>query len=105
MKHLRLQTTSVVPRGSARREYLAGICMCAAAMFGPSATARADDQGNGGAIRIMTQNLYEGTNFTEIASATSPGAFLGAVTLTYQNILATLPAVRAAAVASEIARE
>jgi len=54
----------------------------------------------------MTQNLYQGARFSEsFASATTPAAFLSAVTLTYQHILATQPAVRAAAVAREIARE
>jgi endonuclease/exonuclease/phosphatase family metal-dependent hydrolase len=52
----------------------------------------------------MTQNLYFG-NLTPLRGATSPGAFLAAVTATYQSILATQPAVRAAAVAQEIARE
>ena len=58
-----------------------------------------------GVVRIMTQNLYEGTNFSELLAATTPAAFLAAVTTTRQNILATKPAVRAAAVAREIARE
>lgn len=60
---------------------------------------------NDGVVRIMTQNLYEGTNFSELLAATSPPAFLAAVTTTRQNILATKPAVRAAAIAGEIARE
>lgn len=58
-----------------------------------------------GVVRVMTQNLYEGTNFSELLSATTPPAFLAAVTATRQNILATKPAVRAAAIAREIARE
>jgi len=58
-----------------------------------------------GVLRIMTQNVYEGTNFTELLSATSLPAFLQAVTTTRQNILATKPAARAAAIAREIARE
>ena len=66
-----------------------------------AAPARADD----GTVHIMTQNTYEGTNFDELFSAKSPGEFVAAVTTTYQNILATNPVERAAAVASEIARE
>jgi hypothetical protein len=58
-----------------------------------------------GVIRIMTQNIYQGTNFSELVSATTPAAFLAAVTTTRQNILATKPAVRATAIAREIARE
>ena len=53
----------------------------------------------------MTQNTYEGTNFDELFAAKSPGEFVAAVTTTYENILATNPAERAAAVAGEIARE
>jgi hypothetical protein len=70
-------------------------------ILGPIANAFADDAD----ILIMTQNVYEGTDFTEITSATTLPAFLGAVTLTRQNILATKPDVRAAAVAREIVRE
>jgi endonuclease/exonuclease/phosphatase family metal-dependent hydrolase len=58
-----------------------------------------------GVVRIMTQNIYQGTSFAELLAATTPPAFLAAVTLTRQNILATKPAVRAAAIAREIARE
>jgi hypothetical protein len=64
----------------------------------------ADDQDDG-TVRVMTQNLYQGTNFVEVLSATTFPAFVGAVTTTYNNILATNPVERAAAVASEIARE
>jgi endonuclease/exonuclease/phosphatase family metal-dependent hydrolase len=76
-----------------------------ALLFGAITAAHSEDDGDGAVVRIMTQNLYQGTNFTEVLSATTLPAFLGAVTLTYQNILATQPAVRAAAVAREIARE
>ena len=70
-------------------------------VFGPIAIAFADDVD----VKIMTQNVYEGTNFTELNSATTLPAFLGAVTVTYQNILATRPDIRAGALAQEIARE
>jgi endonuclease/exonuclease/phosphatase family metal-dependent hydrolase len=53
----------------------------------------------------MTQNLYEGTNFIELASAQTPGAFVAAVTTTYNNILATKPLERAATLARRIARD
>ncbi len=78
---------------------LATTCVC---FLGPNAPAFAD---GGAELRIMTQNVYEGTNFTEINSATTLPAFLTAVSLTYQNILATRPDIRAKAVAQEIARE
>ena len=45
-----------------------------------------------GAVRIMSQNMDEGTDFEELVAARTPQEFVAAVTLTYQNILATQPA-------------
>jgi endonuclease/exonuclease/phosphatase family metal-dependent hydrolase len=78
-----------------------GVAALSVFSIGFAMPAVADD----GEIRIMTQNMYEGTNFNELFAATSPGAFLAAVSTTYQNILATRPAERAATIAREIARE
>jgi endonuclease/exonuclease/phosphatase family metal-dependent hydrolase len=88
----------------ARQSALATILVLTTLVFGWGASARADDHDDG-VVHIMTQNLFQGTNFSEILSATTPTAFLMAVTTTRQNILATKPAERAAAVAREIARE
>ena len=66
-----------------------------------AAPAEADDV----AIRIMTQNVYQGTNFDELFAAQTPAEFVAAVTTTYNNILATDPVARAQAVANEIAAE
>ena len=71
-----------------------------ALVLGPTREAAADDA----TVRIMTQNMYQGTNFDEILAATTPAQFVAAVTQTYQNILATNPPERAAAIAREIAR-
>jgi Endonuclease/Exonuclease/phosphatase family len=57
------------------------------------------------AVRVMTQNMDEGTNYVELSMAHTPAEFLAAVTLTYNNILATKPAERAVAMAREIARQ
>lgn len=73
--------------------FISAICM-----------ARAGAAGDG-TVRIMTQNMYQGTNFDRILSATTPEEFVVAVTETYNDILATKPAERAAAVARTIARE
>jgi endonuclease/exonuclease/phosphatase family metal-dependent hydrolase len=70
-----------------------------------AATSGAPVIAGDGDIRIMTQNMDEGTTFQELLAAGSPGAFVAAVTTTYQNILATKPAERAAAIAREIASE
>jgi endonuclease/exonuclease/phosphatase family metal-dependent hydrolase len=56
-----------------------------------------------GPLTIMTQNMDEGTNYTALLSATTPAAFVAAVTQTYQEIAATQPAARAGAIAQEIA--
>jgi endonuclease/exonuclease/phosphatase family metal-dependent hydrolase len=75
---------------------LASLAICA---FG--SVAHADDWEDGN-IRIMTQNMYQGTNFTEVVSATTAAEFLAAVTTTLQNIQATKPAERATTLAREI---
>lgn len=82
-----------------RRPTVIGVVVAAAA--GPATTVDAAEV----TIRVMTQNVYQGTNFDEVLAATTPLEFVQAVTTTYNNILATQPAERAAAVAREIARE
>ncbi|MFJ3306186.1 endonuclease/exonuclease/phosphatase family protein [Streptomyces sp. NPDC086549] len=62
--------------------------------------------GNGDAnVRVMTQNMYVGSDFQALADARTPQQFFAAVTLTYQQILASRPSERAAAVAREVARD
>jgi hypothetical protein len=82
-----------------RRSLVAGAAV--AATIACATTVSAADV----TVRVMTQNVYQGTNFDEVFAATSIPEFLAAVTTTYNNVLATQPAERAAAVASEIARE
>jgi hypothetical protein len=72
-----------------------------AAALGPALVKADDDQ----AVRVMTQNMDEGTDFVELSMAHTPAQFVAAVTLTYNNILATKPAERAVAMAGEIARQ
>ena len=94
-------TPSVInrsPRGW-RRSVVAGAAV--AASIAGATTVRAADL----TVRIMTQNVYQGTNFDEVAAATSLPEFVAAITTTYNNILATQPAERAEALAREIARE
>lgn len=54
-------------------------------------------------LRLVTQNMYEGTNFRELAAARTEAEFAQAVTTTYLAIQSTNPAERAAAMAREIA--
>ena len=56
-------------------------------------------------ITIMTQNMDEGTDYSALVAANSPGAFVAAVTQTYQEIAATQPDARAKVMANEIATQ
>jgi endonuclease/exonuclease/phosphatase family metal-dependent hydrolase len=73
----------------------------AAAIAGPSA-AIADD--NDGGIRLVTQNMYVGSSFAPLTTAQTLPQLAAAVATIYNNILASKPAERAAAMAREIAR-
>jgi hypothetical protein len=64
------------------------------------APAAADD---GHRLRVMTQNLYVGSFFQELNAAKTLQEVIAAATLTYQHILATRPAERAAVIADKIA--
>ena len=89
------------PMFSRATEAHLSVAVAAALAVVCAAPARAADA----TVRILTQNVYQGTNFDEINAATSAPDFFAAVTTTYQNVLATNPVERAAAVAGEIVRE
>ncbi len=72
-----------------------------ASLFSGFAAAQSADNHT---VRVMTQNMDEGTDFIEIMSANNLQKLLEAVSTTYNNILATNPAERAAAMAHEIAK-
>jgi endonuclease/exonuclease/phosphatase family metal-dependent hydrolase len=105
----RMRATSPRPVFSAGRHaqplLAAALLTLATILLGPAA-ARADDRDDSDrAVRVMTWNVDEGTDFLELTAARTLPEFLAAVTTTYQNILATKPAERAAAMAREIARQ
>jgi endonuclease/exonuclease/phosphatase family metal-dependent hydrolase len=77
----------------------------ATVIAGPTQIQAYERDDDGGVVRVMTQNMYEGTNFQEFTAAQTPQQFVAAVTTTYQDILATQPAERAAAMAREIAKK
>ena len=56
-----------------------------------------------GPFTVLTQNMDEGTDYSALLTAQSPPAFVAAVTQTYNQIAATQPTARAAAIAREIA--
>src|SRR5262245_25371968 len=76
-------------------------CLSVAAFIAGPPPAIADDDGG---IRLVTQNMYVGTSFAPLTAAQTPQQLLAAVATVYNNILATKPAERAAAMAREIAR-
>ena len=87
---------------SACRLLLSSACLSVLALTTmPVASAFADAE----TVRIMTRNLYQGSNFDPVLAATTPGAFVAGVTQVYQNLLASNRTERAHAVAREIARE
>jgi endonuclease/exonuclease/phosphatase family metal-dependent hydrolase len=88
----------------ARRRLAAAVAFVALALSSLAmAPASADD---GLRLRIMTQNLYVGSFFQELNGAVATGdatTIISAATLTYNHILATRPAERAAVIADKIA--
>jgi endonuclease/exonuclease/phosphatase family metal-dependent hydrolase len=97
MTHARLIHALSQPRWpSIAAILLSGLCALA------SQPAAAHDDAT---VRVMTLNMDEGTRFEELAAARTVPEFLAAVSVTYQNILATNPAERAAAIARKIAAE
>ncbi len=64
----------------------------------------ADDDRDDRTFSVMTQNLFMGTEFPELAAAKNYDDFVHAVTITYRNVLATLPIQRMVRIALEIAK-
>jgi endonuclease/exonuclease/phosphatase family metal-dependent hydrolase len=83
------------------RRGLAAVCLGLAALAAAPVAVRADDS----TVRVMTRNLYQGSNFAAIFAATTELQFVVAVTEAYQEIQASKRPERMAAVAREIARE
>lgn len=71
----------------------------------PPALADANSQssnGFGGPISVMTRNMYVGTDLAPLLAAQTPAQFVGAAATGYNQVLASNPHQRAAAVAKEI---
>ena len=65
--------------------------------------AQAAAFGKGHPLKVMTRNVYQGTDFVEVMGSTDFPSFLAQVTATINNVRATKPDVRMAAIAEEIA--
>ena len=69
-----------------------------------SAPAVAHDDRNDATVRVMTRNLYIGSTAAAVTGAASFPALVAGAAQVYQEVAATKPAERAAAVARDIAR-
>ncbi len=98
-----MKLASIILRSRQATTWIVVMLLLASFSFGSAVLA--DDDGQGEAtVRVMTQNLFMGTDFPELVAARTPEEFFKAVTTTYNNVLDTMPAERMAAVALEIAR-
>jgi hypothetical protein len=79
---------------------IAGIA--APAFLAETASAPAQNLNSENNLGVMTYNVYEGTDYTQLAAATNPAQLLIAVGETITQVRATDPASRMQAVAKEI---
>ena len=98
-----MKLASIILRSRQAPTWSVVIVLLASFSFGSAVLADDDDQSEA-TVRVMTQNLFMGTDFPELVAARTPEEFFQAVTTTYNNVLATKPAERMAAIAREIAR-
>src|SRR5215831_798147 len=96
-----LQGWQLLASRNFRRVAIIAFLILAAAGF--VSTSRADN-GDGPAIRIMTQNMFQGTELNALVQAKTPADFFAALTTAIHDIIASKPAERAAAMAQEIAK-
>jgi endonuclease/exonuclease/phosphatase family metal-dependent hydrolase len=98
-----MKLASIILRSRRATTWTVVILLLASFSFGSAVLADDDDHG-AATVRVMTQNLFMGTDFPELVAAQTLPEFFQAVTTTYQNVLATRPPERMAAIAREIAR-
>lgn len=94
---------SIIRQIRKARTWIVMFLVLASLSFGLVVFAADNDQDNL-TLRVMTQNLFMGTDFPELVAARTPDEFIQAVTTTYNNVIATKPAKRMAAIALEIAK-
>lgn len=82
-----------------------GICAALVlATFSVATNASADQSNRGkGVIKVLTYNVYEGTDFEEVLGAQTFPEFLEGVQLALNNVKATNPPLRMRAIAHQIA--
>src|SRR3954451_19492501 len=84
----------------ALRSFGKGVAIACFALAAASAAKADDDWGT----RLVTQSMYVGSSFAPLLAAHTSLELAAAVTTIYNNILATRPTERAAAMAREIAQ-
>ena len=98
-----MKLTSLILRPRQATTWIVVGLLLASLSFGSAVLADDEDHGEA-TVRVMTQNLFMGTDFPELVATRTLPEFIQAVTTTYHNVLATRPAERMAAIAREIAR-
>ena len=89
-------------RSVAARVAIALTAMVAMAIPGPAYASAPSQESDEPRLEVMTRNLYLGSSLTPALTATTPGAFLGAVATIYSTAQFTNFPVRAGAIADEI---
>jgi endonuclease/exonuclease/phosphatase family metal-dependent hydrolase len=92
-------------RGAPRVLLLVLLLLPLAALLPVSSTRVAAQVPGSRPFAIVTYNLFQGTNFTEVFAAQTPAQFVAAVTTTIQNVRATAPPERMATIARLIAAQ
>jgi endonuclease/exonuclease/phosphatase family metal-dependent hydrolase len=110
LRHLTEQKTSQkftkdvqASAGACRRSIIFVLLLVTELTCQSALQVRADEDQNGPALKVMTQNVDAGTDFGYLAGASTTPAFLQGVIFTYEEINASNFAPRAAQLAREIA--
>ncbi len=79
------------------------VTLLAGLVLTPMAHTQASPDGKRGTVKVMTYNLNEGSDFTEVLSAQTLPEFVEAVQVTLNSVVASNPPLRMQAVAHQIA--
>ncbi len=77
-----MKLASIILRSRQATTWIVVMLLLASFSFGSAVLADDDAQGEA-TVRVMTQNLFMGTDFPELVAARTPEEFFKAVTTTY----------------------
>jgi endonuclease/exonuclease/phosphatase family metal-dependent hydrolase len=83
--------------------YISLTALLAGFLLFPVAHAQGSPGAQNGTVKVMTYNVHEGSDYTEVLSAQTFDQFLAAVQITLDNVIASNPPLRMQAVAHQIA--